>query len=198
MSYRLKSSKIFYGPRAISFANVDRCEALPERITSPDDLDLEAVASDLNHFVFDRGGLIGRAAAKWNFKISGRSPEEAAELTEEFEADGVAVILKPNIVLEGEGVQMIWELENDQRQETKTAPVEPPVKERVRRFRAKLGKSNCCDFQELRKLLQDVYNELDDLDNVDQELQNWAAALDADEEYIAACSGGQVIDDNPF
>lgn len=92
------------------------------------------------------------------------------------------------------------------------APVEPSVKERVRRFRAKLGKSNICDFQELRELLQDVYNELDDLDNADQELQDWAAALDADEEYIAACSGGQVIsvltlangvirinvEDNPF
>ena len=76
MLYNLTRCLIYYGARSIPFVNADQCESLPATITGADDLDLEAIAHDLNRYVFNRGRARStrKAATMWKLEVTGTTP----------------------------------------------------------------------------------------------------------------------------
>jgi hypothetical protein len=116
MMYNLTRCLLYYGAGPIPFVNADECESLPATINGADDLDLEAIARDLNRYVYDRGRARStrKAATMWGLEFTGTTPEKAAELNAALAKDEALAHLdlptfKPTIIVQGKGVSLIYE-----------------------------------------------------------------------------------------
>ncbi len=124
MTYTLTRSQLSFGNGHVPFLYAELCESLPETIESSDDLDLEAIARDLNRYVFDRGYARSdcSAATAWKLRFSGTSPETADEMNANFAklADDPTFsrmideghVFRPTIIISGEGINLIYEAQS--------------------------------------------------------------------------------------
>jgi len=115
--YALTKAMIYYGATRIPFVNADQCASLPATIEGEGDLDLEAIANDLNRYVFNRGRARStrKAATAWELGFAGTTPEKAAELNAMLAKDEALAHLdlpsfKPTIIVEGNGISLIYEV----------------------------------------------------------------------------------------
>lgn len=115
--YVMTAATIYYGNTMIPMSRNPRTN-IPAAIESPEDLDLESIASDLNRFVFNRGGERVRdrrkgttAAKRWDLEISSLLPEAAAELEADMKANGIKMKgpINASISVIGNGITLRWE-----------------------------------------------------------------------------------------
>lgn len=115
--FMMTAAKIYYGNRSIPMER--NCYSkIPQMISSPDDLNLEEIASDLNRFVFNRGGESARdvrkgttPAKRWQLEVSAMMPEAAAELEAAMKADGIKLKgpINASISVIGNGISLRYE-----------------------------------------------------------------------------------------
>lgn len=121
--YRLSENFVWYGSRRLPFtllADSDPANAeIPKTISSADDLDLEAIAMELNRTVFNRGRRYRpsrcSAAEAWQLEISETTPEQAQALTDAMHADPKLAHLPaftPQIYVAGNGISLRYILED--------------------------------------------------------------------------------------
>ena len=115
--YALTSALIHYGSRSIHMERNPNTN-IPAAINSPDDLDLEEIARDLNKFVFNRGGERVRdrrkgttPAKRWQLEITALLPDAAAELEAAMKADGIKLKgpINASISVIGNGIALRYE-----------------------------------------------------------------------------------------
>jgi hypothetical protein len=115
--YVMTAATIYYGNRSIPMERNPNTN-IPAAIESPEDLDLESIASDLNRFVFNRGGESARdrrrgstAAKRWELEVSSLLPEAAADLEASMKADGIKLKGPINAAISviGNGITLRYE-----------------------------------------------------------------------------------------
>ena len=128
MTYKLTSHTLWYGTRQTPFtllAESGREEeaGIPLEIESAADLDLKAIADELNIVAFNRmprraGRSTKRrieiAADNWQLEVQETTPEKAAELNEQLKADGLEQYgpFSPQIYIAGNGISLRYELQD--------------------------------------------------------------------------------------
>lgn len=115
--YVLTSALIHYGMRTIPMSRNPNTK-IPAAINTPEDLDLEEIARDLNKFVFNRGGERVRdrrkgttPAKRWDLEISALLPDAAAALEADMIENGFELTgpINAAITVIGNGIALRWE-----------------------------------------------------------------------------------------
>lgn len=121
MTYKLTENFAWYGSRRVPFTLRD--DGIPATIESAADLDLAAIAEELNVVVFNRTSRANRrsrtarrkmAAEAWQLEVRETTPEQAAEMNAKLEADGLERFgpFKAQIYISGNGISLRYELQS--------------------------------------------------------------------------------------
>lgn len=123
--YKLTENHAWYGDRRVPFSLLAEHDAanagIPLTIESAADLDLEAIAEELNRTVFNRVSRahrrsrtarlkMGREA--WQLEVRETTPAKAAALNEQLKADGLEQHgpFTAQIYIAGNGISLRYEL----------------------------------------------------------------------------------------
>lgn len=124
--YKLTENHAWYGDRRVPFTlladtGTDEAIGIPLAIESAADLDLAAIAEELNRTVFNRTSRAHRrsrtarremAAAAWQLEVRETTPAKAAALNEQLKADGLEQHgpFTAQIYIAGNGISLRYEL----------------------------------------------------------------------------------------